>query len=278
MLCVVRPLLGFISSLPQYTMQTTDLSPRTRAVRDAFLEATEPDILLFKNLPEACGLQPFSARQPLKRRSSDISAYVKAIRSTFHELRNAYPQLLQSIRLSLSEGFGLSSEEASSLFDVLQANATNLSAYVVEPDLKLLLSRILERHDSEESWLESIASFLAEQPVAKWRDENRAHFNIRLRQFVRRIRLLEATINDRPHVPMHKSLDSIRVSLTGTSFGQLDYSVHLDKKCKRKLKKIQAGIEEAISTIDSADHTIAVGALCQVLTARLQDVGTDTRR
>ena len=278
MLRVVRPLLGFISSLPQYTMQTADLSPRTRAVRDAFWEATEPDILLFKNLPEACGLRPFSARQPLKTRSGDISAYVKAIRNTFHELRNAYPQLLQSMRISLAEGFGLSSEETSSLFDILQANAANLSEYVVEPDLKLLLSRILERHDSEDSWLESIASFLAEQPVAKWRDEDRAHFNIRLRQFVRRIRLLEATINDRPQVSIPKSLDSIRVSLTGTSFGQLDYSVHLDKKCKRKLKKIQADIEEAISNIDSVDPTIAVGALCQVLTARLQNVGTDTGR
>ena len=278
LLRVVRPLLRFVSSLPQYTLQTRDLSPDTRAVRDAFAEATEPDVLLFENLPKACDLLPFSARQRLRDRSTDITTYVTAIKDAFEELRNAYPGLLESVRQSLMEAFGLSSGKSLTLREPLQATAANLVEFVVEPDLRLFLSRILERNHSEDSWLEGVASFLAERLVSKWRDEDRAHFNIRLRQFVRRIRLLEATVANRPAESTAKSIESIRVSLTGTSFGQIDYSVHLHEKSEQRLKKLQTGIQEVISNTGGGDPTLAVGALCRVLRSRLQDANNDTRR
>ena len=278
LLRVVRPLLRFVSSLPQYTLQTRDLSPDTRAVRDAFAEATEPDVLLFDNLPKACDLLPFSARQRLKDRSTDITTYVTTIKNAFEELRNAYPRLLESVRQSFMEAFGFSSGENLTLREPLQATAANIVEFVVEPDLRLFLSRILERDNTEDLWLQGAASFLAERPVPKWRDEDRAHFNVRLRQFVRRIRLLEATIANRPPQSTAQSIDSIRVSLTGTTFGQLDYSVHLDKKCERKLKKLQTSIQEAISNNYDADSALTVGAICRVLRSRLQEANADTRR
>jgi vacuolar-type H+-ATPase catalytic subunit A/Vma1 len=268
LLRVVRPLLHFISSLPQYAMQTADLSPQTRAIRNAFQQATEPDILLFESLPGACGLPPFSASQRASARSTDVSAYVAAIKSTFRELHAAYPRLLESIRQSLKEGFGLSSGTPS-LREALQADAANLLEFVVEPDLNLFLSRILDRDSNEDAWLEGVASFLCERPVVKWRDEDRAHFNVRLRQFVRRTRLLEATVADRPARRSAKSVDSIRLSLTGTSFGQIDYSVHLDKASEKKIQRIQTLIEDAVS--GSPDPTVAIGALCRVLKSRLQE-------
>lgn len=268
LLRVVRPLLHFISSLPQYTMQTADLSPQTRAVRDTFQQATEPDILLFESLPGACGLPTFSASQRTGTRLADVSSYVDAIRSAFRELRAAYPRLLEAVRQSLKEGFGFSSETPS-LRETLQADAATLLEFVVEPDLNLFLSRILDRDSNEDAWLEGVASFLCERPVVKWRDEDRAHFNVRLRQFVRRTRLLEATIADRPEGTTAKSVDSIRLSLTGTSFGQIDYSLHLERTCERKVQRLQTLIEDAVS--GNPDPAIAIAALCRTLKSRLQE-------
>ncbi len=267
LLRIVRPLLHFVSSLQQYTMQTADLSPQTRAIRDAFAQATEPDVLLFESLPNACGLPPFSASQKSDGRSTDVVTYVATIRSAFRELHAAYPRLLDAVRDSLREGFGLPSGTPR-LREAIQTDTAGVLEFVVEPDLRLFLSRLLEHDSNEDAWLEGVASLLCERPVAKWRDEDRAYFNVRLRQFVRRIHLLEATVADRPAKATAKSVDSIRVSLTGTSFGQIDHSIHLNKGSEKQVRKIQVLVENAIAS--SPDRATAIGALCRALQSRLQ--------
>ena len=51
----VAPLIRIVKSLPPYSIQTRELSDQAIAVREAVLQMTEPDQMLFKDLPEACG-------------------------------------------------------------------------------------------------------------------------------------------------------------------------------------------------------------------------------
>jgi len=57
-LSIVKPLLGFITKLPAYSLNTNDaLSTEAIAVRKALFEAKEPDHLIFEAIPKALGLR-----------------------------------------------------------------------------------------------------------------------------------------------------------------------------------------------------------------------------
>ncbi|MDJ0577628.1 MAG: hypothetical protein QNJ65_21020 [Xenococcaceae cyanobacterium MO_234.B1] len=56
LLTVVTPLYQFVSKLPKYTKQTKRLSPEAVGVLQALQKTVEPDVLLFTELPQACGL------------------------------------------------------------------------------------------------------------------------------------------------------------------------------------------------------------------------------
>ena len=59
LLVIVRPLISFIQKLPRYTMLTQDLSDAAIALRRTITDAREPDALLFEQLPQALGFDPF---------------------------------------------------------------------------------------------------------------------------------------------------------------------------------------------------------------------------
>jgi len=268
LLNVARPLLRFIASLPEYTMQTNQLSPQTQAIRRAFEDATEPDVLLFESLPEACDLPRFSSRRSSRRQTAHLARYISAIKSSFQELRGSYPRLLESVRQSFNEVLGLPHKDVHSVRDALKGNARYLQEFAIERDLKLLFSHILQDDLAPDAWLEGIASFLGERPMPKWRDEDIAHFSIRLRQFVRRMELLTITLSDRPMQAGKDFVESVRVSLTGTNFGQLDHAIHLDKSTVKQARRIEERVEAVLS--DGTDATVAVGALCRLLKRRLE--------
>lgn len=269
LLRVARPLMRFFASLPAYTMHTADLAPRTQSVRDAFTEATEPDVLFFETLPTICGLAAFEHNSSRRDRSHDIAAYVDEIRAAVEELRGAFPRLLDSVQRSLAEGFNVSAAGVRELRSAVQAEVSEVAEFAIERDLRLLISRLLATDGSEDAWIDGVASFLAERPIAKWRDEDRARFNVRLRQFVRRIQLLRATVSDRPPHVAGDGTESVRVSLTGTAFGQVDHAVHLGRMAQKRVRKIEARLEETLK--DEGDSVAVLGALCRLLRRRLTE-------
>jgi len=237
-------------------------------IRRAFEDATEPDVLLFESLPEACDLPRFSSRRSSRRQTAHLARYISAIKSSFQELRGSYPRLLESVRQSFNEVLGLPHKDVHSVRDALKGNARYLQEFAIERDLKLLFSHILQDDLAPDAWLEGIASFLGERPMPKWRDEDIAHFSIRLRQFVRRMELLTITLSDRPMQAGKDFVESVRVSLTGTNFGQLDHAIHLDKSTVKQARRIEERVEAVLS--DGTDATVAVGALCRLLKRRLE--------
>src|SRR5205823_3257706 len=54
LLDVIKPLMRFMRKLDDFSKQTKIFAPVTIAVRAAITDATEPDHLLFRDLPVAC--------------------------------------------------------------------------------------------------------------------------------------------------------------------------------------------------------------------------------
>lgn len=258
LLKVARPLLRFVASLPEFAKTTSELSSTGLAIRKAFLEATEPETLLFDDLPKACGLEPFKPTQ--RGRLLEVSQYVGQLKNVLSELRGAYPALLTSVRHLVADVFGMGEDV---LHDLLPKRAQLLAGFTLDRDLKMFVERICAPDPDPDRWLDGVASLIAERPTEKWRNDDLARFIVRLQQFVRRFTLLEATLADRPGLHSLDQCESIRVALTGTHFGQRDQAIHLDAKQAARAARLQESIEQAIRS--NADSSVSIAALCRVL-------------
>lgn len=172
LLDVVRPLCQFAAQLPDYTRRTTSLGKAALAVRDALLEAREPATMLFRHLPQACGLEPFEADEvadsQLGRR------FVEVLQDAIGELRAAYPELLSRIIACVAEALGDSKDE----FDRanLAARAARVSLSAKEPRLRTFALRLRDPGLTDEAWAEALASFIVAKPPTRWISADEARY------------------------------------------------------------------------------------------------------
>jgi hypothetical protein len=188
---VVKPLFAFASELPQYAHRTTALSSDAAAVRTALTNAEEPATLLFRQLPEALGLDAFESED--KPSPSRVKRFVDKLRASLDELGNLYPELLRRMLAEIHAAFERPGnlEEARSALSVA---AERVLVSVSEPRLKSLCLRLPDRSLAEREWVESIGSLLCSKPPAKWLDGDVAIFRDELARLAHQFRRVESTV------------------------------------------------------------------------------------
>ncbi|MBK1644806.1 hypothetical protein CKO25_09120 [Thiocapsa imhoffii] len=191
LLDVVRPLVRFISGLPEYAQQTKALSAPACAVRDAFHSARSPGTLLFDALPRACStpIDDFTAAD-----EAQVETFVQRLRTALQELKSAYPNLLIHWQGELARTLlGAPLADLAALRLAVRERYRGLDR--LTPDrmgLGALIRRLCDTaHASDEAWLESVATLLGKMPPAKWREETRRLAELRLRDLAEQMRDLE---------------------------------------------------------------------------------------
>ncbi|WP_336491019.1 hypothetical protein [Methylobacterium nigriterrae] len=170
LLDVVQPLCRFAARLPEYTRRAGVLSRRSAAVRDVLLSASEPATMLFKDLPLACGVEPFGlAAETDDGRSRD---FVARLQEAVDELRADYPRLLRRIVSTAWEAIG-----GGKGFDraALAARAARASLTASQPRLRTFALRLRDPGTSDDAWAEALASYVVSKPPSRWNgtDEGR---------------------------------------------------------------------------------------------------------
>ncbi|MFN0133650.1 MAG: hypothetical protein ACKVW3_14120 [Phycisphaerales bacterium] len=135
---VVKPLMRFVRKLDAFSQQTRSLSPEATAVRDVLLRASEPDRLLFHDLPEACGIQAFHERK--RSRGDDAATFLATFRRVVGELQRAYENLLTSVSTSLRDALEGSGSGAS-MRKKLARRAQLVGQVALEPEVKVFEDR-----------------------------------------------------------------------------------------------------------------------------------------
>jgi hypothetical protein len=179
LLGVTGPLLTTVRDLPHYTLRTSDLKPLSRAVRDAILNAREPDELIFVGLPAACGVQIPTGKR--KASAEDIQTFETRLEAALRELNGAYGALLESCMRGLVAEFALSQHGLPELRAELKHHALPLCATLLEPRLRSFVLLAADENLDDDAWLEAIANNIAGRPAAGWRDEDAERFDAELR-------------------------------------------------------------------------------------------------
>lgn len=208
LLDVVRPLCQFAAQLPEYTRRATTLGDQARAVRDTLLTARDPISLLFRDLPQACGLQPFLP-EPSRDRQR-VKAFVAALQGATGELRATYPLLLRRIAALVAEATG----QRADTFDRagLANRAARVSLAAREPRLRAFALRLRDPGLSDEAWAEALASFVVSKPPARWLSSDEARFCEDIAALSELFHKVEATAF--PDGAQTPALNTIRLNLT----------------------------------------------------------------
>lgn len=175
-------LLKAVSRLPDYAKNTNQISRETKAVRTALLTARDPHDLLFHRLPADLDLRDSS--------ESDGVAYVNALMAALDELDSAERGLMARLYERILSAFGARDqrEVACRCRELPESGVVDLVA-----GLKL---RAQEVETAREEWVYGIATFLVHRPPDKWRDQDEAAFDLKLREAARLTRRYEQVGRD----------------------------------------------------------------------------------
>lgn len=182
LLDIVGPLVRFFSKLPPYTMRCSGLSVNAERVRKVISQSKSPGVLLFQALPKACGVDPavFTSDQP-----EAVEAFIKSLVLVLRELNTTYSNLLGHWQQKLNHVL-LRAEitDLTELRNSIKNEYKGLDSYA--PDQKNIgafIRRLCdEGYDTDEAWLESIATFISGIQPQKWTDENRLNAELKLEE------------------------------------------------------------------------------------------------
>lgn len=234
-LSIVNPLIRFVRSLPQYTQRTQNLSSEAKAVRSALLEAKDPDDLLFKALPQACGFSFINLNT--SGSSTHIKVFRKKLVQALQEIQTAYDQVLQQCKSLVGQAFSVQFE-TKELRNYLKAIGSRINArtQVVEVNLKRFIKAMIADEQDDKAWLEAILMVIADKPVASWSDNDVLAFEIKLGDSVRRFKNIESIIDLKNDD--NEGFEARKITVTYPTGRELNEVIWLDQKEKEEVNRI----------------------------------------
>ena len=259
LLDVVTPLVTIVAGLQEFALNTQHLSVAARNIREAIINSREPATLVFRQLPEACGLEPFSADEELDQER--LGTLRTTLRAALEDLRAAYPDLRRRIQAELFTAFGYQPDQLNAR-PKLGGRAENLlGAGVQEPRLRTLCTRLSDDVLTGEAWLEAIGSSVRERPPARWTDEDTERFAGDIRLLAKRFREVEAIVGP------GGANKGVRLAITRPDGRVAAELVHFDAEDEGRIVEIQ---EQIATILRSAPHKAALVAASRALLPLLQ--------
>ena len=258
-LAVIRPLCIFVAKLPDYTRNTQRLGVGARAVRDALLAAREPATLLFRTLPVALGLAPFSPGEMERRGNLRVQEYIASLRAALDELKMAIPQLRDRLRGHIAAAFAVQKDPAR--FQVFRNALAERSQNMVvqelsDMDLKAFCLRLMDNALPEGEWIESVGSLVAATPPSRWKDSDEAVFVERLVPLVKKFIRIESLCFDSTREKHARA--TFRVDLTHTDGTDRNQVLHLQPEEVSTAEQLD---KEISSLLKRHDTRISLSAL-----------------
>jgi hypothetical protein len=262
LLDVVKPLCVFVAQLPAYVHNTKKLSTTALAVRDTILTAREPSKLLFNDLPKACGFEPFPANATTNK---EVQAFIRGLKSALDELRAAFPELQERLRKLLRGAFDLLGS-----FQLFRSALARRSEQVVlgvnEPKLRAFCLRLMDDNLPESDWLESLGSYLALKPPAKWHDAEEDLFVQELSALSTRFHRVESIVFVGGKPP--NSGVGIRLAITQANGTEHEQVIHVAADEEDHLHELQRQFEALLTK----DKRLGLAAASRAIWSKLEKV------
>jgi hypothetical protein len=242
-LTVVASLVRLTRSLPEYTLKTSNLSPDGSALRRALLAATEPDVLLFNEIPTAFSMDEFAPGA--EKSKEEISRLASRVKEAVTEIRSAYPRLLDSINTSL---MNLVEGDRETVQPLLRTLGRSVSGHVFEPRLQSLATALNADLPDHEDWIKYVAMAVVGKPPEGWTDGDHRRFTTEIVELGGALHRLAAMHVDLPNGKGGKNY--FRQLLTRSDGTEVAFVVELTDEqredIKRQTDKLIAKVSDAL--------------------------------
>ncbi|MFL6416314.1 MAG: hypothetical protein ACJ74Y_11685 [Bryobacteraceae bacterium] len=236
LLDVVKPLCQFVAKLPPYVLNTHKLPSVALSVRDVILHAREPATLLFQDLPSACGLGAIAA---LSGATSGPLSFAKTLRAALDDLRAAYPEMHERLRIRLRSAFDLPGD-FQQFRKALAERAEQILIEISEPKLRAFCLRLIDKKLLDSDWIESVGSYLALKPPMKWHDAEEDLFNSELMVCASRFHHVESIAFSRG---LARNSTGVRLAITQADGVEHERVFHYASSEQSRLEKLQRELE-----------------------------------
>lgn len=245
LLDIVRPLCVFVAELPQYSRATVKLTDAARRVRDAILNAREPGTLLFKELPKACGFEPFISSARSEQDEFKARQFAHKLKTALEELRLSSARLNNRMREVIASAFERPSGFNQAFRNSLAERAEGLLVGLRDLDLKAFCLRVMDNNMPEPDWLESIGSFVALTPPSRWKDDDEEVFKEKFHAVVQKFLRVESMVFADAGKQSTGSL--FRIAVTARDGQEREQVVHLDENEEREGKVLEKNLSKLLT-------------------------------
>jgi len=159
---VARGLVSIYDRLPTWVGRTQGLSANAKQVRQLFKQASDPNSLIFDDIPQRL------SDEPKLDTSCTLRHISNNVRSGLMELQDAYPAMLHRLRETLLAELQVPNASAS-LLDELRARAENIRQLSGDHRLEAFIVRLSHFYGSDQD-MESLASMATNKPPPTWVD------------------------------------------------------------------------------------------------------------
>ena len=189
---VARGLVSLYDRLPLWVGRTQHLSSNARRVRQLFKQASDPNSLIFDDIPRLLsdGLEA-GHREALSTISNNV-------REGLSELQQAYPAMLHRLRETLLTELQVPNASASMLAE-LRARAENVRELSGDHRMEAFIMRLAQFFGDDDD-MESLASMAVSKPSPTWVDADVDRATVELADMAQRFIRVEsfAHVKGRP--------------------------------------------------------------------------------
>lgn len=250
-----------------YTKQTRDgISASTLKIRLAFTTATEPDRLLFEQVPEIFGKDAVFPDTALTRPRAKKLA--QELAGAFRELKSAYPNLLEKVKKFIAESTSTNSELVL-MRKQLEGQAANLEGRVLDKSLQTFVVAIQRKELSDQEWLENLAMVTLDgSPARSWRDDEINQFTLRIYEIGGALKRLQALLYDRLSRD-ETPFEAVRVTITHSDGSEQVDVLSITQHEKQQITEAMVSVFDIIESMFGSSSA-AKSALMAWLTSAPQ--------
>ena len=181
---VAKGLVAIHDHLPPWVGRTQGLSANAKRIRQLFKQASDPNSLIFDDIPQLLSDEMEPGQENALRDISDN------VREGLTELQQAYPAMLHRLRETLLAELQVPNASAPVLSE-LRARAGNIRELGGDHRIEAFLIRLAQFTGTDED-MEGLASLAANKPPRNWVDTDIDRATVELAEMAQRFMRVEA--------------------------------------------------------------------------------------
>jgi len=259
---VARGLISIFDHLHPWTKKTMRLSANAIKIRNLFKHAHDPNKLLFNDIPALAGNKGDDASN-----QKQMDSVIGNVREGLTELTEAYPSMLNRLKLIMFEELQVPNESAQSIAD-LNSRAENIKELGGDFRLEAFVMR-LSKFDGNIENMEGIASLVANKPVRTWIDLDLDRAAVAIADFSQKFNRAEAFARVKGRPDKRHSV-AVVVGLEGRPEPFIE-EFDISEKDASQVKLLTAKVDEILGGYADQDNSnIVLAALAEISAKYIQ--------